>query len=194
MEAGKHRVIKVSLVYICQMSMIDLDGEKIQATAIPFRSQSFLVHSLKTSSLKRKIVRSFKEQENAMEEFCDSGSNWIFDRAIAYDTEIAAVKPLAIGSSSSYTSDSETDLDDTSYHKFRVNITNMKNKKFLFNPKNDDSKCFLRCVYQQLKSRKNQSIVFSVGNNFKSAKHSFPHYNKSNQNLCEKELASELEN
>ena len=151
-EAAKKHLIKVSLVYICQMSMQDLSGEKIQTTLIPFRSAAFITNALRKSSMNHKIKKAFQEQENAFEEFCDSGSNWVFDRAVAFDIDISSMKPIVIGHESDTDSDSnDTDLDDLNYHKHRMNITNFKNKKFLFNPNNRDNKCFLRCLYYLLK-------------------------------------------
>lgn len=147
-EAAKKRLVKVSLVYICQMSMTDHAGDKIQTTLIPFRGSSFVSNALKRSGLTTKLKKSFREQENALEEFCESGSSWTFDRAVAFDIEISGVKPLVIGSKSD---DDGTDVDDLNYHSHRVNITNLKNKKYLFNPKNKDHKCFLRCVYFLMK-------------------------------------------
>jgi len=96
-----------------------------------------------------KVTKAFREQEQALDEFCDSGSNWTFDRAVAFDIEIAAIRPLVIGSMS----ESDTDLegDTNNYHKYRVNLTNIKNKQSLFNPNNKDHKCFLRCVFHLLK-------------------------------------------
>jgi len=41
-EAAKSSIVKVSLIYICEMSMIDYDGQKLQTALIPFRSTSFL--------------------------------------------------------------------------------------------------------------------------------------------------------
>lgn len=148
-EAAKKTVVKVSLVYICQMSMTDYAGDRVQTTLIPFRSSSFISNGLKHSSLTLKIKKSFREQENALEEFCESGSNWSFDRAVAFDIEISAIKPLVVGSQSD--DDDETDIDNIGYHKYRVNVNNLKNRKFLFNPKNKDKKCFLRCIHFLLK-------------------------------------------
>jgi len=126
-EAAKKHLIKVSLVYICQMSMQDLSGEKIQTTLIPFRSAAFITNALRKSSMNHKIKKAFQEQENAFEEFCDSGSNWVFDRAVAFDIDISSMKPIVIGHESDTDSDSnDTDLDDLNYHKHRMNITNFK--------------------------------------------------------------------
>jgi len=132
-EAAKKSVVKASLIYICQMSMVDYKGEKVQTTLIPFRSSSFVTNAFKNSGLTAKIVRSFREQENAFDEFCESGSGWTFDRAVAFDIEISAIKPLVIGG--------------VSKGKNRLNINGLKNKKFLFNPNNRDHKCFLRCIF-----------------------------------------------
>ena len=150
-EAAKKTVVKSSLVYICQMSMTDHAGEKIQTTLIPFRSSSFISNALKKSGLITKIKKAFREQENALEEFCESGSSWTFDRAVAFDIELAGIKPLVVGKSSE-NDDDDTDVDNFNYHNHRINITNMKNNKFLYNPKNKDHKCFLRCLYYLLKA------------------------------------------
>jgi len=135
--AAMKSVVKVSLIYICQMSMIDYKGEKVQTTLIPFRSESFVSNALKGSGLTSKIARAFRQQENALDEFCESGSGWTFDRAIAFDLEISAIKPLVIGG--------QVRRDH------RLNIGNLKNKNCLYNPNNKDQKCFLRCLFYLLK-------------------------------------------
>jgi len=94
-----------------------------------------------------KIAQSFREQEKALDEFCESGSNWNFDRAVAFDVEVSAIKPLVMGSSS----ESESDLNSKSSDNNKINIKNFKNKTCLFNPNNKDQKCFLRCVFYLLK-------------------------------------------
>jgi len=138
-DAAKKTIVKVSLVYICQMSMTSIEGEKLQTTLIPFRGSSFVTNALKNSGLTNKIKKSFREQEVAMEEFCACGSNWEFDRAVAYDIEIVGIKPIVMGGS--YVRNmSESDMET-------LNIRRMKNKLHLFNPKNTDNKCFLRCLY-----------------------------------------------
>jgi len=147
-EAAKSTLVKVSLVYICQMSMVSIDGEKVQTTLIPFRASSFISNALKHSGLSSKIKNSFREQDKVMEEFCDCGSNWVFDRAVAFDIEIAATKPIVVGNSSS-------DNDEKKSKKSALKINNVKNKLHLFNPKNNDNKCFLRCIHFLLKTSSN---------------------------------------
>lgn len=164
-EAAKKTLIKVGLVIICQMSMLDHVGDKMTTTMIPFRSISFLVNGFNTHGLKRNILRSFSMQENDMEEFCDCDSGWVFERAVAMDVEIAAMKPILVGqdtddsSGGEILSDEEDDdegktkksefYDERDARKF--NTRNIKNNKFLFNPSNYDEKCFLYCVLKHLK-------------------------------------------
>lgn len=134
-EAARKTVVKVSLIFICQMTMQDLAGEKIESTLIPFRSNAFITNGLRYTGLSKKIKTSFRQQENSMEEFCESGSNWTFERAVAFDIELSGVKPLVIGSG-----------EQTSQTKRNI----MKHRKFLFDPKNKDEKCFLRCIHHAI--------------------------------------------
>ena len=164
-EAAKKTLIKVGLIVICEMSQLDPDGTKNTTTMIPFRSVSFLVNGFNTVGLKRNILRSFLIQERDMEEFCDCGSNWIFERAIAFDIEVAAMKPILVGQDSddSATSEILTDEEEDDEGKKeksefydvrdakKFNTRNIKNNKFLFNPANYDDKCFLYCVFKHLK-------------------------------------------
>lgn len=135
-EAARKTVVKVNLVFICQMSMQSLDGEKSQVTLIPFRSSSFVANALGNSRLSIKIRQAFKQQENWMEDFCDSGSNWQFDRAVAFDIEIAGIKPLVVGSR----------IDRKSLKKSKRRI-HLKHRKYLYDPDNKDDKCFLYCIH-----------------------------------------------
>lgn len=138
-EAAKKTVIKVSLIFICQMSMQDLTGEKIQSTLIPFRSSTFITNGLRQTGLNNKIKKAFRQQENSMEEFCDSGSDWIFDRAIAYDIEISGIRPLVVGSGKRTSPSSKN--------------TTMKHRKYLYDPENKDEKCFLHCLHFSLQEK-----------------------------------------
>jgi|694.fasta_scaffold18803_9 hypothetical protein len=146
-EAAKKTVVKVNLVYICQMSMQSINDEKTQVVLIPFRSSSFIANALGNSRLSIKIRKAFKQQENWMEDFCDSGSNWQFDRAVAFDIEMAGVKPLVVGSR----------IVKKSSKKFkRRNRRNrLKHQKYLYDPDNKDDKCFLYCVHFLLKEVEN---------------------------------------
>jgi len=163
-EAAKKTLVKVGLIIICQMSMVDHVGEKMTTTMIPFRSTSFLVNGFNTVGLKRSILRSFSLQERDMEEFCDCSSNWVFERAVAFDVEIAAMKPILVGQDTDDTATSEiltSDEEDerkkekSEFYDVRdarkFNTRNIKNNKFLFNPSNYDEKCFLYCVLKHLK-------------------------------------------
>lgn len=160
-EASKKTLIKVGLIIICEMSMIDVVGEKMTTTMIPFRSISFLVNGFNTIGLKRNIMRSFYMQEHDMEEFCSCGSNWVFERVVALDVEIATMKPILIGNetdsdnSSTCTEYSTSEDEKCEFYDEReakqFNIRSIRNNKFLFNPLNYDDKCFLYCVLKHLK-------------------------------------------
>ena len=131
-EASRKTLVKVSLIIICEMCQIDpTSDDAIRPVYIPFRSTSFVANALK-SGLTQKIRTAFRQQENALEEFCQTGSNWVFNRALLFDLEISATKPLVIGSG-------------------KISVKGIKHKKDLFNPNNSDQKCFLRCVHYLLK-------------------------------------------
>jgi len=136
-EAGRKTVIKVNLIYICQMAVQDLANERVQTALIPFRSTAFITNGLRSSNLSIKIKKSFRQQENFFEEFCDSGSNWTFDRAVAFDIEIGTIKPIVMGAP-----------------RKLLNQEKLKHKKFLYDPENQDEKCFLRCVYYLIETKK----------------------------------------
>jgi hypothetical protein len=158
-EASKKTLIKVGLIIICEMSMVDHVGEKMTTTMIPFRAVSFLVNGYNTYGLKRNILKSFSMQEHEMEEFCSCGSNWVFERVVALDVEIAPMKPILVGNetdSSSVSSeilsseDEKCEFYDAREAK-RFNVKSIRNNKFLYNPLNYDEKCFLYCVLKHLK-------------------------------------------
>lgn len=137
MEAGKKTLVKTSLIYICEMIMEDHVGEKVTATLIPFRAQSFLTNANSMRTLNQQVTRSFKMQEHEMEQFTNSGSNWVFSRAVAFDVEISAMRPILVGHN----------IDD------KIDIKNIKNNRFLYNPSNKDQKCFLYNVYNVISKR-----------------------------------------
>lgn len=139
LEAGKKTLIKTSLIYICEMSMVDHVGEKVTTTLIPFRAQSFLTNANSFQALKRNVTKSFALQEHELEQFTNNGSNWTFDRAVAYDVEISAMRPILIGGCNN--------SDD------KISIRDIKNNRFLFNPSNKDQKCFLHCVFHIMKEK-----------------------------------------
>lgn len=156
-EALQKTIVKTSLVYICEMSMIDHAGDKITTTLIPFRSPAFHSNANDKGAITMNIRYSFSRQNSLMEEFCNSGSNWVFDRAVAFDIEITAMRPMLIGKESDildkyYSNDNNNDNEsEKSYlcleNVNKVNIKDIKNKKFLYNPNNKDQKCFLYCLH-----------------------------------------------
>jgi hypothetical protein len=97
-EAAQKTVVKVGLVYICQMSMQNLEGERVHVSLMPFRSSNFVTNALRGSNLTNKIRNAFRQQENIMEALIENGSNWRFDRAAAFDIELSAIRPLVVGS------------------------------------------------------------------------------------------------
>ena len=137
-EAGKKTLIKTSLIYICEMSMVDHAGEKITTTLIPFRSAGFLTNASSLRALRQNIIKSFRLQEYELEQFTNSGSNWTFNRAVAFDVEVAAMRPILIGGYN------END---------KISIKEIKNNRFLYNPENKDNKCFLYCVFNLIQEK-----------------------------------------
>jgi hypothetical protein len=146
---------------------------------IPFRASSFLVNGYNRAGTRRNVIRSYTIQERDMEEFCNCGSNWVFDRAVAFDVEVATMKPILVGQDTdvsdnvdetscdeeSLSCEEEEDFDeetsDEEYNESsqfydsrqakKFNVRHIKNNKFLFNPSNFDEKCFLYCVLKHLK-------------------------------------------
>ena len=128
-EAAKKTVCKVSLIFIAQMSITDNVGLKINTASIPFRAPAFLANASMPGNITKNIIRSYNHQAHNLEEFMQSGSGWQFDRALVFHIEVAALRPIVSGS------DSEL-----------INTSKFYNKKFLFNPRNRDKKCFLYCI------------------------------------------------
>jgi hypothetical protein len=135
-EAAQKNVCKVALVLVAQMSMTDHVGQRVTIASIPFRASNFLANASMPGSVKKNIIRSFNQQAAHLDEFIQSGSNWQFDRALVHDIEIAALRPVVSGSEKVFVSDAEK----------QINISNFKNNKYLFNPMNEDMKCFLFCL------------------------------------------------
>lgn len=127
-ETAQKLMTKISLVFVVEMSMIDIKGDRISTAAIPFRSPTFVVSSLNPNHIDRQIDVSFSHQRMSLDQFMNNGSQWQFERALVYDLEIAKLKPLRVGASDS------------------VDISNLKNKNFLYNPPNRNNKCFLYCT------------------------------------------------
>lgn len=138
-EAAKKNVCKISLVFVAQMSMLDHAGEKMTIATIPFRAQNFLANASTPTNISKNIIRSFNQQAAHVDEFMQNGSNWQFDRAIFFDIEVAALRPIVTGSEETSTLPKDNPENE-------INIISFKNNRFLYNPCNKDMKCFLYCV------------------------------------------------
>ena len=146
-EASRLTVIKVSLILINEMIMKDHNGAILTRATIPFRASNFMANAAMPRNIKAGIITSFNQQRNRVEDFMNTGSNWVFNRAIAFDIEIGSLRPLRIGS--------------------KMDISNFKNKSHLFNPEYNDGQCFLDCVVkflhgEELKTmeKKKQALFF----------------------------------
>jgi hypothetical protein len=166
-EAAKKTVCKVSLVYIALMQMTDNEGDKVSSAAIPFRAPSFIANALVRRNISKNITRSFQHQGRSLEEFMNSGSNWQFDRGLVFHIEIAELKPIVGGAV-------------ITEEEKQVNISEINNRKFLYNPYNKDQKCFLYCVAKFLyktdpKSKKSEETQLKKHlKNFNTKNISFP--------------------
>ena len=126
-EASRRVICKISLIFIAEMIMVDHQGEKINRASIPFRAPSFLVNGVVPQPIIRFIRQSFVSQRMAFDEFMRSGSNWQFEKGLAFDIEIATIKPLRGGSS-------------------RLDVSNFTNSTALYSPKNKNNMCLLYCI------------------------------------------------
>jgi hypothetical protein len=124
-EAAKRIICKISLIFITEMMMVDHQGDRISRCSIPFRAPNFLVNGGFSKSIIKFVRQSFIHQRMAFDEFMKSGSNWQFERALAFDIEISTIKPLRGG---------------------RLDISNFKNSTALYSPSNKNNKCFLYCI------------------------------------------------
>jgi hypothetical protein len=141
LEAAKKTVCKVSLIFIAQMSMIDHAGEKLTTASIPFRSPAFFANAAASASITKNIISSFNHQASSLDDFMQSGSNWQFERGLVFDIEIGGLNRITAGSDDAQTSTStKNDVGE------RISCDKFKNKKFLYNPSNQDEKCFLYCI------------------------------------------------
>ena len=174
-ESAKKNVCKVSLVFVAQMSMLDHAGEKMTVATIPFRAQNFLANASTPANIAKNIIKSFNQQAGHVDEFMQNGSNWQFDRAIFFDIEIAALRPIVVGSEEEFTVPTDNPEDE-------LNIISFKNNRFLYNPKNKDMKCFLYCVAyflysKELEKKSKKSVAYLLKKyveNFNTDKIEFP--------------------
>lgn len=128
LETAQKIMTKVSLIFVVEMSMIDTQGDRISQAAIPFRAPTFMASSIRPHVIDSQINAAFAHQRMSLDQFMHNGSQWQFEKALVYDLEIAKLKPLRMGATKS------------------VNISTVKNKKFLYNPSNKRNQCFLYCI------------------------------------------------
>ena len=150
-EAATKVVCKVSLIFICQMSMLDHAGDKLDTAKIVFRAPSFFANASLSKNVRKNIQKSFNHHSSTLEDFIKNGSGWVFDRALSYNMEIGQVKPIVAGNGKNNRkrSASDAELNNKPAKKAKEtkpNISNFKNKKFLYNPENKNQKCFLYCI------------------------------------------------
>jgi len=126
-EAAQKLITRVSLIFIVEMIMEDHSGKQVTAAQMPFRAASFHANAANPRHVERMIRESFRQQAAHMDDLIRSGSNWRFSRALAFDMEISAVRPVRGGCNS-------------------IKTRLWKNRKFLYSPQNTDDKCFLYCI------------------------------------------------
>ena len=146
-ESVEKTVCKASLIFIAEMSMTDHAGEKMTTISIPFRASAFLSSHHSQRTLNNNILKSFSMQSQAMDEFIKSGSGWVFQRPLAFDIEIASVKPITGGSE-------KKEKIISAQISPKINLIKFRQKQFLYNPCNKDEKCFLYCIAHFLYSDK----------------------------------------
>lgn len=129
-EASRQTIVRASLVLIAEMIMVGSEGDIVAKTSIPFRSPHFLANAVSKKNISTNIVKSFNAQRQHMDSFIQSGSNWVFNRCLLFNLEIAPLKPLKGGSNKDQ----------------KIDISTWENQRFLYNPCNEDEKCFLYCV------------------------------------------------
>ena len=133
-ETAKKNYLKFSSIFIAQMSMHDHQGGVVSKATIPFRSKAYVCIPLRRKSIRKNVLKAFNLHHETIENFINNGSNWVFDRPIALDLEIASVYPLLTGSTSK-----------------PVALDNVPNVNSLIDVPSKDEKCFLYCVAWFLK-------------------------------------------
>lgn len=126
-EAAQKLITRVALIFIAEMVAEDHSGERMQNAVISFRAPTFYANANNPRHIERMVRHSFASQIAHLDDFIRSGSNWRFERALAFDIEISAVKPVRGGCNS-------------------LSTQKWKNKTHLYSPENNDNKCFLYCI------------------------------------------------
>ena len=125
-EAAQKLITRVALIFIAEMVAEDHSGERVQNAVISFRAPTFYANASNPRQIERMVRQSFTSQLAHLDEFMRSGSNWRFNRALAFDIELSAVNPIRGGCN--------------------LSTWKWKNPKHLYSPKNTDNKCFLYCI------------------------------------------------
>lgn len=126
-EAAQKLMTRVSLIFIAEMIAEDYSGDKFQTAIVSFRAPTFFGNGMNPMEIERLVKQSFAHQTARLDEFMQSGSNWRFNRALAFDVEINAVNPIRGGC-------------DT------LQLKKWKNSSHLYNPHSKDNRCFLYCI------------------------------------------------
>lgn len=126
-EAARKIMVKISLIFIAEMFMTDNSGQTITKAVIPFRSNSFFANANNPQKAAVNIKKSFRQQQQHMDDFIRSGSNWRYSRSMAFDIEIAAIKPVRGGCNN-------------------LSSPAIKANRNLYSPTSKNNKCFLYCL------------------------------------------------
>jgi len=126
-EAARKIMAKISLIFIAEMYMTDNAGQSVTKAVIPFRSNSFYASASSPQEAGKNIRKCFRQHQQHMDDFIRSGSNWRFSRAMAFDIEIAAIKPVRGGCNS-------------------LTSPKLKGMRNLYSPNSQGNKCFLYCL------------------------------------------------
>jgi len=127
-EAAKKMITRIALIFIAEMVADDTSGERVQNAVISFRAPAFYANAANPRQIEKMVRQSFSSQNNHLDDFMRSGSNWRFQKALAFDVEVSTVNPVRGGCNSISTN------------------RNWKNKSHLYSPENTDNKCFLYCI------------------------------------------------
>lgn len=98
-ETALKSSLRVGLCLNANMSMLDGEGKCISESSNYFRGKSFIVNNFTMKQIFQKVKESYREIENAIEQFADNGSNFIFNFPICMDIQISKTKPLTGGGS-----------------------------------------------------------------------------------------------
>jgi len=126
-EASTKMVIRVGMIMVAEMVMFDNQGAILNKTAVPFRATSFLSNATMNKELTHNITKAFMEQRKHLDDFMNAGSNWVFERCLFFNLEIAPLRPLKGGSNP---------------NNKEIDIRGWENSRFLYNPCNEDERCF----------------------------------------------------